>query len=833
MIDRIAKGLEGHFEKHRIVFWYDPTREFRAAFEGVVLDGVEKITVANTEFSAKHRILREAPKGQFLLYWEGPRPADIDNWLLDVELANVVFKTDQVAIWLSDLGLPISFEDLVREHQEFFRSSRRLEKLKTAIRGDDTKPALRLKMLAICTGADGGFDTVVEALLTELAEGREDSLRVIARLGLDDVLWEQMARIFGYRAERPSIGDFAITLFKSCYQTAIGGEPILTSDALVFFRRWKNNRNAGEVFAKLAADYAEALGVADDLAKRDFRNLIEIDYFEEVDRAIIRALVNEVSGQTVAQADVLSWVRQRRQSHWYGAYRDLYEAIGFAAEFQQAMAQVALGMTSLTEGVQRYAKSWFRIDQLYRKFIWHMQKSGQATLLRELSEQVENHYVNSYLLRLNEAWQVHVDGAETWSAAAIPAQRDFYHDHVGEFRRRDQKICVIISDALRYEVAEELLGRIRSLDRYEAAIEPMFGCLPSYTQLGMAALLPNGDLQIADNDTATVLADGQSSQGLENRKKILATGRSGDRTTALKTEELMGMDKDQARALVRDHDVVYVYHNLIDAIGDKQVSEERVFEAAEDTIEEIVRLVKKLNGANAANMIVTADHGFIYQHRPIEESDFSSAQVEGDTILYRDRRFILGHGLKANHGLRRFTPEQANLQGSVEMLIPKSINRLRRQGSGSRFVHGGATLQEVVVPVVKINKKRQSDTSAVEVEIIGSSNQMITSSQISVRFYQTTAVTEKAQSRQLRAGIYAQSGELISDRHDLVFDFRSDNPREREIPVRFLLSRQADAFNDQEVILKLEERHGETSHFREYRTARYRLKRSFSNDFDF
>lgn len=833
MLDRISKGLQGHFDKHRIVFWYDPNREFRAAFEGLALDGVEKVEVANTEFAVKHRILREMPKGRFLLYWEGPRPADIDNWLLDVELANVVFKSDQVAIWLSDLGLPASFEDLVREHREFFRSGRRMEKLKTSIRGDDTKPALRVKMLAICAGADGGFDTVVEALLMELAEGREESLRAISRVGLEAFFWEQMARSFGYRADRPSVSDFAIMLFKSCYQSAVGSAPTLTADALVFFRRWKNNRNAGEAFAKLSADNGEALGIAEDLAQRDFRSLIEIDYFEEVDRAIIRALVREVSAQTVAQADVLSWVRQRRQSHWYGTYRDLYEAIGFAAEFQQAMAQIALGMTSLAEGVQRYAKSWFRIDQLYRKFVWHMQKSGQATLMRELWEQVENHYVNSYLLRLNEAWQAHVDAAESWTAAPISAQRGFYREHVGEFRRRDQKICVIVSDALRYEIAEELLGRIRSLDRYEAAIEPMFGSLPSYTQLGMASLLPNGDLQIADNDTATVLVNGQSSQGLENRKKILATGREGDRTTALKADELMGLDKDQARALIRDHDVVYVYHNLIDAIGDKQVSEDRVFEAAEDTIEEIVRLVKKLNGANAANTIVTADHGFIYQHRPIEESDFSSAQVQGDVILYRDRRFILGHGLKANHGLRRFMPAQANLEGSVEMLIPKSINRLRRQGSGSRFVHGGATLQEVVVPVVKINKKRQSDTSAVEVEIIGSSNQMITSSQISVRFYQVSAVTEKAQSRQLRTGIYAQSGELISDCHDLVFDFRSDNPREREIPVRFLLSRQADAFNDQEVILRLEERHGDTSHFREYRTARYRLKRSFSNDFDF
>ena len=833
MLDRIAKGLDAQFEKHRIVFWYDSTQEFRQAFEGIALDGIEKIEVANTEFAVKHRILRGEPKQRFLLYREGPLWADIDNWLLDVELAHGVFKTDQVAIWLADLGLPISFEDFAREHQEFFRSSRRLEKLQASVRGDDTKLKLRLRMLSICAGADGDFDTVVEALLGELAEGKDDSLRLIGRVGLSEFLWDQMARFFGYRADKPSTGDFAITLFKSCYQSAVGGDPALAPEALVFFRRWKNNRNAGEAFAKLSTEYAEALGLAQDLTKRDFRTLIEVDYFEEIDRAIIRALVHEVGSQTVAQADVLNWIRQRRQSHWYGSYCDLYEAIGFAAEFQQAMAQATLGMTSLAEGVERYVKSWFRIDQLYRKFIWRMQKSGQATLMRELFEQIENHYVNSYLLRLNDAWQAHVDAAESWSATPIPAQRSFYRKHVGEFRQRDQRICVIISDALRYEVAEELLGRIRTLDRYEAVIEPMFGSLPSYTQLGMASLLPNGDLRIADNDSGTVLVNGQSSQGLENRKKILATGREGDRTTTLKAEDLMGMDKDQARALVRDHDVVYVYHNLIDAIGDKQVSEDRVFEAAENTIEEIVRLVKKLNGANASSLIVTSDHGFIYQHRPIDESDFSSAPVEGDAILFRDRRFILGHGLKDNRGLRRFTPEQANLEGSVEMLIPKSINRLRRQGSGSRFVHGGATLQEIVVPVIKINKKRRSDTSTVDVEIIGSASQLITSGQISVRLYQVAAVSDKTQARTLRAGIYAQSGELISDSHELVFDFRSENAREREVSVRFLLTRQADAFNGQEVVMKLEERHGDTSHFREYRTARYTLRRSFPSDFDF
>ena len=77
---------------------------------------------------------------------------------------------------------------------------------------------------------------------------------------------------------------------------------------------------------------------------------------------------------------------------------------------------------------------------------------------------------------------------------------------------------------MRYEIAEELMGRIRSLDRYEASIEPALASLPSYTQLGMASLMPNRDLEIANAETGMVLVNGQSSQGLENRRKFWRRG---------------------------------------------------------------------------------------------------------------------------------------------------------------------------------------------------------------------------------------------------------------------------------------------------------------------
>jgi uncharacterized protein (TIGR02687 family) len=293
------------------------------------------------------------------------------------------------------------------------------------------------------------------------------------------------------------------------------------------------------------------------------------------------------------------------------------------------------------------------------------------------------------------------------------------------------------------------------------------------------------------------------------------------------------MGKEDTRTLLRDTDVVYIYHNLIDKTGDTRDTEERVFNAAEETLQELLRVIKKLTSANASNLLVTADHGFIYQNRTLAESDFLAGDVEGDSILYRDRRFVLGRGLKENTSLKSFTSVQLGLTGDIEVQIPKSIHRLRLQGSGSRFVHGGATLQELVIPVVKINKKRQSDLSVVEVDILRGTTSTITSGQLAVVMYQSQAVTDKIQARTLRAGIYTHSGDLISDSHELTFDLASENPRDRESHVRLVLTRKADEANGQEVVLRLDEKLAGTSHYKEYKSLRYVVRRSFTSDFDF
>ncbi len=794
------------------------------------MNAVEKVTLGNNQFAVKHRILREQSEQKFLLYHAGPPPADLDNWLLDVQLAYGDFRADQISLWLSEIGLGLEFADVVAPHTEFFLAARRRETLKSILAPDDTPRQVRLKMLAVCAGAEARLDDILENLLAELATVRDEKIRIIKRSALDQVLWEELERAFGYTSETAGIRDFAIELFKSCYAMGLGEESRLTNDALVFLKRWKDNVRHRETFEAISAECAGDPNIEQKLSQLPYDSLVDMDYFELIDRKILSDLVHDVANRTITTGDCALIIRLRRQSHWYENYKHPYEAIGHAADFFQALDDVDLTIHSMAQGIEQYCRVWYRLDQLYRQFIFHMRQSGQTTLLSPLWDRVENLYTNHYLLKVNDLWQPLVDTVATWSAPALLSQRDFYAYQVQPFLDRGNKVFVIISDALRFEIGEELLQLIRQEDRYDAELKPALTMVPSYTQLGMAALLPNQTLSVTDD--AVAMVDEQSSQGTENRKKILELALPG-KATAVRAKELLEMNREQSRALFRDHNVVYVYHNRIDAVGDKRDTEERVFDAAAATLDELVLIIKKLAGANVSNMLVTADHGFIYQHRQLDESDFASDEPQGAEILKRDRRFVLGKGLVESSSFKKFAAGEVGLTGDIEILIPKSINRLRKQGSGSRYVHGGTALQEIIIPVIQIKKKRQSDVTIVNVDILRGASSMITTGQLAVTLYQTEPTTAKVQPRTLRIGIYMQDGTLISDQHELVFDLAAEDPRQRETPVRFVLTSKADEANGQEVILRLEEQVTGTSHYREYKAARYLLRRSFTSDFDF
>jgi uncharacterized protein (TIGR02687 family) len=274
-----------------------------------------------------------------------------------------------------------------------------------------------------------------------------------------------------------------------------------------------------------------------------------------------------------------------------------------------------------------------------------------------------------------------------------------------------------------------------------------------------------------------------------------------------------------------------VYHNRIDATGDKAGTERQVFEAAEETLRELVDLVKRLTNANATNILITADHGFLFQDTALADAFYLSTLPQGDEIVTTNRRYVLGRGMKDDPAFRTFAPEQLGLNSDLEVQIPNSIHRLRLSGAGSRFVHGGASLQEIVVPVLTINKKRRSDTRLVHVEVLPESDK-ITTGQLVVKLFQSDSVSEKVQPRTVRVGLYVGE-KLVSNQFELTFDQGSSDKRDRYQNANMLLSQDANEFNNRAVEFRVEDRIPNTNQWRIYRKALYTLRRSFASDFDF
>ena len=833
-IDSISDPLKRKFTKHRIIFWYDDDSSMRKEFDAVEVDGVEKVEIDNNEFRLKYQMLRESPEQNFLVYKAGPQPDDIENWLLDIQLSNDVFRTDRVSQTLDELELPIEFRDIVVRHGFFFNAVKRKSSLERILKSDDDENQVRRKMLAVCTGADDSHvDSILQNLLSELADNsnKTDRMNLVKKCELEDFLWEQLRRAYGYSSDTPGVQDFAIELFKSCYAMETGGEIALSNEAVVFLKRWMDSYKHRSSFEQHSKRCAGILPIEENLQDQEIKALIDLDYFELIDQKILSELSRAVMAQTISAGECKQIVRRRRNTHWYEKYSDTYETIEHGTQFLNLLNNLEFNFDSLSSGVAAYTQSYFLVDQAYRKFVYFYRRSEHKNLFGDLFEQICSQYTNKYLLQLGDRWQALVSESSDWAIPDSTPQNRFFDRFVrSKFLDKKKKVYVIISDALRFEAGEELCNRIKRKDMFDATLTHMITGLPSYTQLGMASLLPNDSIEIQDDKGSTVTVDGVASGGTANRDKILKAA-TGDKALAIQAIDLMELSSTECKQLTSDHSLIYVYHNRIDDTGHKQKTEREAFNATEESFEELIKVIRRLTSANATNLIVTSDHGFLYQDE-VGESDYVSAEPGGKDVCNIDRRFVVGRGLNGDTGMQHYSAESLGLSGELEVVIPKSINRFRRKGSATRFVHGGSTLQEIVVPVIQVKKGRTSDQALVGVDLISGGTNVISAGQLAVNIYQSEPVSDKVRPRHLRVGLFAPDGMLISDSHDLIFDFESDSPREREQKLRLVLSKTADSYNEEQVTLRLDEPVSGTSHFKLYKSAVYTLRRLFTSDFD-
>ena len=145
---RIHESLARVLANHRLVVWYDSGREWEDTFATFEAGHVVKLRVDGEEFGTKVRIARE-PDTRFLVYIPVAKPADADNWLLDLVLQAHEYRADRASLALIELGLSQEFYDLATAHGPFFNSAKRIAALREVLKPDDQARDVRLKMMSV------------------------------------------------------------------------------------------------------------------------------------------------------------------------------------------------------------------------------------------------------------------------------------------------------------------------------------------------------------------------------------------------------------------------------------------------------------------------------------------------------------------------------------------------------------------------------------------------------------------------------------------------------------------------------------------------------------
>jgi len=840
---RIHESLDLAFASKRLVFWYDAAGEWADVFDSYAGKDLQKLRVEGNEFASKVLISRSPIQQHFLLYLPKEKPQEKNNWLLDLLLAGREFKADRASLDILDVGLTLEFLFLAKEHAAFFNSMENKLKLKDQLRSTDDAFSIRLKMMAMLAGVPADIDKLLlhflsqlEPYALELSDCVQSQLSEINAEGNDGLqlvkpFWQAVNKKFRKKDEPlfTSLRDFVTTLFRSV--NPLESNPLLQPHARVFLSFWKDSLSSRPAFEAWSALMAETLQIEAQLTNATNPQLGDDDTFELFDRYTLHLLVEGFQANEPA-SKLLELIRSRRNSTWFGKHRRGYQAVEHAIQLRSLLANTDLNVSSLDIGLQLYAERWWRIDQAYRLCIANLRAYGQPGLMESLKAWVENHYVNNFLLPLSNHWSDQVAKLTTWQASTLPSQRQFYARHVNPLLAKGQRMFVVISDALRYEAAHELALQLTQGKGWTIQVEAMFGTLPSYTQLGMAALLPGAQITINPTDAAAAI-DGQSASGTENRDKILKAHTNG-RAKAIQAEEFLGLNsRTDGRALTKDHDLIVIYHNRIDRVGDKRDTEANTFEAVEQAFEELQTILRKIANLNGSNVVITADHGFLFQQEPVDDGD-KAIFPKADAITFKNRRYAYGEEIDPARGLKVFTAQALGFTGTWSAVFPLSLGRFPIKGSGSRFVHGGPSLQEVVVPVIKLKRLRKDESRLVEVELLRVPNK-VTTGKVPVSLFQREATSTRVLPISLRLALYAKADNtLLCEPKTLVFDSEAAEPREREQRLELLLSNAAEAYNNQTIELRFE-RWVEGVHDpvpEPSKTVELKLQRAFGSDFD-
>lgn len=786
-----------------ILFCFDPNQRYLGSLGDWPADAlVEKIDLDTANLlELKFRLSLEIPTKPILVYSNQPKPKGeaFQRWpLIDSYYAGVELVIDEEALFLETFGLNRTLHlDLVQQyrnildpagkHIDFLQpvlnpSGFNLSGICRALLGLAIRESQGLKVLP-------GWEILLGHFLVAIANGsltpeeinkclsteelrkelnKEIRYYLSVEVNLDEISAQNLrlwVRQIKYLALKPQM-----VVEKDPYQKRLFGKGTLPPTGLLLhtISTWQNHSELKEkqipVWQEFAGDIKESelvksYGVettypilTSGLASEILLELAGLAAKPEANAPYIQARNAEVILQK--QGPSLREVLQNEA-------RSIGRFVGSATHTLSTIpSEAELTLNTPAAYIESYANRWYLIDQHYRKACHAFQElslhSEMDSRIISLNKKLQNAYLG-FERGLNKAWlEVVKESGWVWPTSSVLTNTGFF-----EYTEKNMKAktVIIISDGFRFEIARQLETALNKDSLYEPDLQPMLALPPTRTSVGMARLLPQGkrvSTSVDSEDKLVSTIDKKSTEGLESRLAFIAAHKPESNYFAIQASELIEARSEKVREWFRNHSILYVYHDVIDKVADKKASETSLPQLCEDAVKELEALCKKLTTGNFNRIVITADHGFLYQHEDPDASE-RVPMPELKDVAEAGYRYILAPAQESPAHILSFPSGIENGKGEpLDMFVPVDSRRFKRKGSGMRYAHGGVSLQEMVTPYLAVYRRETAAKDKVAVRL--QPPQSIRSNTFKIRVDQLSAVDAQHKSRKVMVAVFRSDG---------------------------------------------------------------------------
>lgn len=719
--DYIAAQLADKLKAKGVVVWYDERSEFRpfvaelrgpaGLFDTLSAVTIGPITAQLAEYAGSFFGLRAlveplvstASPGPLVIFVPGVARDRKGSVLMELEaggecwepqlkrLARNVLRTRYTDGAIDELLAPekVGYDDLARAAATP-AGGEPPSILKVIFHDAGTSESLVAAWLASDT-RDGDIES---------KGGKDELVKLLrSRLGLTVQPDTSLAKMRALTLRYVLVGEFRSDL-RGAAPDALGGVPAPEGK--------DQTKALKEVARQLRAAHAnEYPGLADrvevefGLAKVDLPGeaLGTIDTFRFEERALLRHC-----GQLVAagkHADALGVIAEREHCFWldrdvarkaqWEAARRMAELGSVATEVQRPIAEVG---SDVRKWVESYRDSWYRLDQAQRRL---------ETWVANLEEEPEERSLGVVRRAYEQACGAMAEGfsraleAAQWAVPGVLHQTRIQPEVLAA---RPKPVAYFMVDALRFEMAVDLSERLPK--SAEVSIRPAVAAFPSITPVGMAALLPGASASFSVVEQGGRLGsriDDAFLPDLAARKKQFKS-RVPD-LVDIALDELLGLQKSKLVKKVEGASLVVVRSQEIDHAGEGNFAYQ-ARQVIDNVIDNLARAIRKLAAVGVENAVVTADHGHLFF--PADRDESMRVDSPGGQKVELHRRCWIGRGGATPAGCKRVPATAFGYDSDLDFVFPAGIG-VFKAGGDLAFHHGGASLQELIVPVVTVRLK--------------------------------------------------------------------------------------------------------------------------------